>query len=164
MKVPGIVIISVLVLLISSCHTQSADEKEFIENRLIDKETMVMILADMQITEAYIRTIKKVKTRKDSSLLYYERLFKKNHTNRSNFEESMLYYEEDLEGMEELYAQVITRLNELQAKSDEILLIMKADSIRIDSIRQLEIADSMKQIEINDSLLKLSDSAYFDNK
>ena len=118
---------------------------------LISQDKMIVVLADIQITEAYLKDLRKQGYRvKDTALLFYERVFKKNEITKTAFEESILYYKRDLEHLDEMYTLVITRLNELKAKNEEIILLMKADSARQDSIKHAEfILDSIQQL--NDS-------------
>lgn len=150
----------------SSCNwkdNKSAD----LPKGILQKERLINILADIQITEAYLDDLRKntVKTT-DTSLLYYEKVFKKYGCSPEEFEKSLLYYKQDLEEMSQIYADVITRLNELSAKNEEMLLQMKLDSIREDSIQKaIFIADSILKINdsltvVNDSLLNLNDSIF----
>lgn len=128
---------------------------------LIPKEKMILILADVQITEAYLQNLKKAGHKiKDSSALYYKIVFKKNEITINSFEESLIYYRQDLAVLELIYTDVITRLNELKAKNEEILLDMKNDSIRQDSIaKAIIILDSLEKIaHIEDTLRLINDT------
>lgn len=147
MKNTSIYLFILLLVFLTNC----ADEtKEPIPpDHLIPKEQMIVIMADIQVTEAYILNQKlKSSQKKDTSLLYYERIFKKNEVTKIQFEESLSFYKEDLPELKKLYTQVITRLNELKAKNEEILIEMKADSIRQDSIQEAErILDSLNTLK-----------------
>lgn len=120
---------------------------------LIPRNKMIIILADMQISEAFLDDLRKSGVRtNDSSLLYFQKVFKKNQVTPLEFENSLLYYKKDLEQMDLIYTDVVTRLNELKAKNDEILLQMKADSIRLDSLKLID--------SFIDSLSLTSDSLF----
>lgn len=139
-----------IMMCLSSCSIFSPKEED-IPSNIIAREKMVVILADMQISEAYLDDLKKTGVRiNDSSLLYFQRVFKKNQVSPLAFESSLLYYKSNLAEMDLIYTEVVTRLNELKAKNDEILIQMKADSLRLDSIKEVEI--------FLDSLLMISDS------
>lgn len=172
LAIPFLFIIS---LLMSHCSMQQNDEE--LEN-LIPREKMVVILADIQVAEAYLEDLKKSGFKvKDSSIFYYEQVFKKNKVTPISFEESLLYYKRNMDELEGMYTDVITRLNQLKAKNEEILLQMKADSIYQDSIRRVEIIqdsiiqliadsvykDSLRRVEIiHDSIIPLNDSIFAD--
>lgn len=153
----GLIILILSISLIQCSSPQKNGKPE----KLIPKEQIVLILADMQITEAYLDELKMPGNMlKDSSLLYYDRIFRKNQITQLEFEESLLYYKQDLVDLENIYTQVITRLSELKAKNEELLLEMKADSIRQDSIRKAKIIqDSLQKIQQKiDSLQQLENS------
>ena len=153
--------ISSLILLFVACDFLPKMDKEIPEG-IIPEDKMVVILADMQISEAYLSDIRKTSKRlKDSTLLYYKKVYKKNMITKDQFEKSLLFYKTDLEHLEQIYTKVIVRLNELKAKNDEILLELKADSVRRDSMDAIRIQDSLHQIIIADSLAFLNDSTNF---
>ncbi|NPD45101.1 MULTISPECIES: DUF4296 domain-containing protein [unclassified Lentimicrobium] len=142
----------VVLLIVSSCSSFSKEDTD-VPGDLISRDKMIVILADMQITEAFLDDLRKTGIRtNDSSLLYFQKVFKKNQVSPMEFENSLLYYKKNLEQMDMIYTDVVTRLNELKAKNDEILLQMKADSLRLDSVK---IIDSFI-----DSLSLSSDSLY----
>ncbi len=147
MKNKGILIIILLSFFLYQCSFNQ-DKENNTPAHLISKDKMIVILADIQITEAYLKNLKKMGHKvTDTSILYYKRVFKKNSVTRSDFEENLLYYKQDLKGLEDLYTQVITRLNELQAKNEELLLQMKADSIKQDSLKHAALLlDSIQQL------------------
>jgi len=150
--------ISSIVLLFAACNLLPEKEIEIPEG-IIPEDKMVVILADMQISEAYLSEIRKTSERlKDSTLLYYKKVYKKNMISKDQFEKSLLYYKEDLENLEQIYTQVVVRLNELKAKNDEILLEMKADSVRRDSLNTIRIQDSLRAIIVADSVALLQDT------
>jgi len=143
--------IGFLSLLLLNCSSFQDKQDEVAPPHLISQDKMIVVLADIQITEAYLKDLRKQGySVKDTTLVYYERVFKKNEITKTAFEESLLYYKRDLEHLDEMYTLVITRLNELKAKNEEIILLMKADSVRQDSIKRAEfILDSIQQL--NDS-------------
>jgi len=154
MKHPFIILLFILSF-ISSCTNKKEEDTE--ADKYIQRDKMVLVLADIQIAESYLNTIKKTgRQKKDSSLLYYEKVFKKHHITPLEFEESLLWYKKDYEDLDLLYTEVITRLNELKAKNEELILQMKADSARADSIQRLEfVLDSIQKYTDSLELLKI---------
>lgn len=139
-------------LMASSCSLLPSEDIDKPAD-LIPRNKMIIILADMQISEAFLDDLRKSGVRtNDSSLLYFQKVFKKNQVTPLEFENSLLYYKKDLEQMDLIYTDVVTRLNELKAKNDEILLQMKADSIRLDSLKLID--------SFIDSLSLTSDSLF----
>lgn len=128
-----------------SCNNTSQKDDAQSSDTIIPREKMIVILADIQITEAYIDDLRKSGHQtKDTSMAYFKKVFKKHDITPDEFEQSLLFYKKDLENMDELYKNVVTRLNELKAKSEEILIKMKEDSIRQDSLDKIKkTADSL---------------------
>ena len=148
--------IGLISLLLVHCSSVQDKQNKNAPPQLISQDKMIVILADIQITEAYLKNLRKLGNKvKDTALLYYERVFKKNKITKATFEESLLYYKQDLEHLDEMYILVVTRLNELKAKNEEIILIMKADSVRQDSIKQAAF--------ILDSIQKINDTTNIDH-
>lgn len=160
MQIKTIMLFCGFCILSSSCNIISPDKEVELPEGIIEKENMIVILADMQVIEAHLKKMSRKKTKlKDSSMYYYQKVFKKNDISEDAFEKSLKYYQQDLKNMKSMYTDVVTRLNELQAKHDEILLEMKADSVRQDSIREaIIIKDSLDKI-LADSLLLVNDTS-----
>jgi len=157
MKIKILSTLFLLSLLFSHCSFIDNKKNQDQPQQLIPKEKMIVILADMQITEAYLKQLRKAGYKvKDTSLIYYTKVFKKNKITKSIFEQSLLYYKRDLQDLEKMYTDVIIRLNELKAKNEELIIEMKADSLRQDSIQKAQkVADSIEKIEIYaDSVMK----------
>lgn len=161
-----ILIFIVFALSTSSCNLKG-DKSSDLPKGILEKEKLINILADIQITESYLDDLRKSAVRTtDTSLLYYEKVFKKYDCSPEEFEKSLLFYKKDLEDMGQIYTDVITRLNELGAKNEEMLLQMKLDSIREDSIKQAQfMIDSLIEsgdstILFHDSLKEINDSIF----
>lgn len=135
-------------LLLGFACSHDGSQKNASENfqNIIPKEKMIIIMADIQITEAYVDDLRKSGVQvRDTSLIYFERVFKKHDITPVDFESSLLFYKRNLVDMSEMYSDVITRLNELKAKNEEIILEMERDSVRMDSLQQLNLElDSLK--------------------
>jgi hypothetical protein len=128
-----------IVILGFACSDSGSENAEVPPVHMIPKEKMIIILADIQITEAYVDDLRKSGVQvRDTSLIYFEKVFKKHDITPAEFEGSLLFYQQNLVGMSEMYSDVITRLNELKAKNEEIILNMKRDSARMDSLQKLQ--------------------------
>ena len=136
MKWISFLIITALVLMIS-CN--GGPEKN-IQNqgKIIPRDKMVNLMAEMQIVEAHIDELRKAghKT-KDSTLYYYEKVFVSNEVLPADFENSLLYYKQNLDELQLIYADVITRLSELKAKNEELISSQKSDSLSQDTAKTM---------------------------
>jgi hypothetical protein len=81
------------------------------------RETMVNFLTEAQLLEAKI-SIKKLPTEQRDSLylIYYEELFAAFNTDRETWAKNMEYYKNDPETLDEIYTEVISRLNLLESE------------------------------------------------
>ncbi len=147
----NIFLLLTIVLLGFACSYSDSESADENPQNIIPKEKMIIIMADIQITEAYIDDLRKSGVQvRDTSLIYFEKVFKKHDITPVVFESSLLFYKKNLKDMSEMYADVITRLNELKAKNEEMLLDMQRDSARIDSL--------LKKQKESDSLWLISDT------
>lgn len=153
----NILLVLLAAFLFGSCSNSSQQEEKENTFPIIPKNKIIVILADIQITEAYIDDLRKtgIQTR-DSSMIYFEKVFKKHDITPSEFERSLLYYKKELNNMNDMYTDVITRLNELKAKSEEIITKMKEDSIRQDSIES--VIDSIDRLNTQNDTIFVNDS------
>ncbi len=110
MRINGVLII--LTILLISCN----QKKEELPN-ILSREQMVNILTDIQILEANL-SFKKKSTIKSEQLTkkYYESVFLKYNISREEFEESLFYYENNIEELDAIYSDVITNLNKMQTE------------------------------------------------
>ena len=105
------------ILLLSACYTTHEDKISDPPEDLIGIEQIVMILADMEITEAALRQkqnygheIDKVKEE------YYYTIFTKYEVSREQFDQSLAWYKEDLKTIDKIYEDVITRLSVIESE------------------------------------------------
>lgn len=146
-----------IVLLGFACSDSGSEHTIAPPLNMIPREKMIIILADIQITEAYVDDLRKSGVQvRDTSLIYFEKVFKKHDITPAEFEGSLLFYKQNLVDMSEMYSNVITRLNELKAKNEEIILDMKRDTARMDSLQKLQneldsLCQSYDSIMISDT-------------
>ena len=103
--------LAVLVLVIVSCQSEIE-----IPETVIRQEQMIEILIDVHLAEAWKE---RRKMEEDSALIFikaqYETIFKLHNITRSEFENSLEYYENHPDIMDELYHEVINEMSRREA-------------------------------------------------
>jgi hypothetical protein len=104
-------------LLATACYnTHEANIKPPPED-LIHRDTIVNILADVEIAESALRQKQnyghEITGVKEN---YYHAIFSKYKVSRARFDSSMAYYKQDLETMNGIYEDVISRLSVIESK------------------------------------------------
>ena len=113
---PPVVFFLAMFLLFSCAPEQSLSEKKVPEN-IIQPDSMVAIIVDMQIDEAVLREMRRVgKYEENIAVNSFEKVFTKHNISKEKYEESIAYYEQNLEIYENIYERVITKLSQLQAE------------------------------------------------
>jgi len=136
MKWISFLIVPALLFMISCGGSREKNSQN--TGEIIPREKMVVLMAEMQIVEAHVDELRKAghKT-KDSTLYYYEKVFVSNDVQPADFENSLLYYKQNLEELQLMYADVITRLSELKAKNEELITKQKSDSLSQDTTKPM---------------------------
>jgi len=110
-------IISIITLLLFSCQ-----EKVVEAPPPINKEQMVNIITDIQLVEAKLNYEKRDDVRKQKlTEKYYESVFSKYNISEEEFEESLYYYKKDIEALDQIYSDVITKLSKIESDINSIL-------------------------------------------
>jgi len=107
--------IVIFVLLMAACS--SKDKKVHIPATIIPQEQMVQVLVDFHLAEAAIQRAKQ--DGRDVNMIsnfYYASLLKKHHITRKKFNESLLFYSNNLKELENIYKDVVTELSKTQSK------------------------------------------------
>jgi len=100
------------ILMIGSCYNKHEHDVIPEPSGLIVKDSLVLILADIEIIESSLRQKQnRGQEIKDMRDAYYKSLFANYGVSRVEFDSSMLYYRQDLETINEIYEAVITRLS-----------------------------------------------------
>jgi hypothetical protein len=113
-----------LMLFLGACH-QNNDTKH-VPSDLLSKEQMIPLLVDIHLTEASLKLNQSIVLTKDVKLYYssaYSPVFIKHKTSPEQFESSIQWYTRHIDQLDEIYAEVITRLSKLetQLKSKPII-------------------------------------------
>jgi len=116
-KMKKILFLFISLLLLVSCYTTENKIKHSSPSNLIEEETMVLILADVEIAESALRqmqnTNQEIGTRQET---YYYSIFSKYDVSREQFDSSMAYYKKEPEMMDRIYEEVITRLSVIESE------------------------------------------------
>jgi len=109
--------LSLFLILQVNC-TRQLDKKVLPPDDLIPREKMVDIIVDMKIYDAILKTKqKKAPSEVDFSKYYiHNSILEKYDITRERFESSLTYYHHDLEVMDEIYADAITKLSKMQSE------------------------------------------------
>ena len=78
---------------------------------------MINILLDINLVEASLR-LDQPRTKADSTrtIALYNEIFKKNNTNKAQFDNSIKYYSKNPEQLGKIYDEVIARLSRMQSE------------------------------------------------
>lgn len=102
------------ILIVSGCKDNSkTDEPE----NLISRDKMVQVLMDIHLIEASIKLNNKRKLNKEEyTFYYYQYLFEKYNITKEDFDNSLTYYQQNIERFDTIYIDVISELNRLQGE------------------------------------------------
>jgi hypothetical protein len=110
-------LIFVPILLLFSCAPKEDLSSEKVPVNIIQPDSMVDVIVDMQLTEAVMREHRLTGKFEDSlAIVSFEKVFIKHNINKEKFEESLSFYKQNLRLYEKIYENVITRLSQLQSE------------------------------------------------
>jgi hypothetical protein len=105
-----------LLILTVSLLFSCSGKKVSIPSDVIQIKQMEDIMTDVQIAEAAKQIANATDQTHRSINDYYDSIFINHHITKDQFERSFNFYKSHPELMEEIYTEVINRLNEIQAK------------------------------------------------
>jgi hypothetical protein len=106
-----------LILLLGACR--KGEVMKQLPSNLLNKGQMTSLLVDIHLTEASLKLNQTGILPKDINLYYsssYAPIFKKHKSTPKQFEESLKWYSNHIDQLDEIYTEVITRLSKLQAQ------------------------------------------------
>ena len=110
-------LIFVPILLLCSCAPKEDLSSEKVPENIIQPDSMVDVIVDMQLIEAVMREHRLTGKFEDSlAIVSFEKVFVKHNTNKEKFEESLSFYKQNLQLYEKIYENVITRLSQIQSE------------------------------------------------
>jgi hypothetical protein len=112
-----ILLLFISTLLVFSCAPKEDLSDEKVPANIIQPDSMVGLIVDMQLTESVLREHRMTGKFDDSlAIATFEKVFAKHNTNKEKFEESISFYKQNLKLYEKIYESVITRLSQLQTE------------------------------------------------
>ncbi len=104
-------------LLLFSCAPQEDLSDEKVPETIIQPDSMVSIIVDMQLVESVLREHRRVGKYKDSlAIVTFEKVFIKHNISKEKYEESITFYKQNLNTYQKIYEKVITRLSQIQSE------------------------------------------------
>lgn len=103
-------------LLIFSCAPGEKKSVVNIPSNIIPPDSMVLILADMQVTEAVLREYQRT-GREDAARneRYYHQIFEKYELSNERYQQSITFYEQNPDLYFEIYKDIVSLLTKMQA-------------------------------------------------
>ncbi len=121
MKQAHIIFILFISLTLQPGCTEKVRVKAIPPVNLIPRDEMVDVIVDMHLYDAIIWKEQKTKLKKIQveKLFLYESILEKYHITKEQFESSMGFYQSDLEVLDEIYADVITKLSKMKSETEK---------------------------------------------
>lgn len=136
-------------LFVTACNEHSQDQIDPAEDVILQREVMIKLMAEMEITEAALR-MKQVRLQRDSIKVLVaeamDSIFIHYQTTPEGFKTNLKYYQSDLENYQKMLDEVIEMLSKMKdsvvnLKNEQLKIVQ--DSLRQDSLKQ----DSLKKIK-----------------
>jgi hypothetical protein len=106
-----------LILVSFSCSPKKEVNETNIPKGIIPPDSMTIVIAEMQVTEAILREYKRRGQQdEDRSVVFYNQTFEKLGITPERYKKSLAFYEEHQETYYEIYRDVISRLTEMQTE------------------------------------------------
>jgi hypothetical protein len=111
-----------IVLLLSGLLFLAACNQGKAPKGVIENEKMVAVLTDVHLVDAYISMIPyDDSVLKQQSSKYYDAIYKKYKTSRSDFDKSVKYYSRQPKVLDSMYSQVLTNLSKKEKEQSMLL-------------------------------------------
>jgi len=121
MKPFRILVIFILVLFLMPGCTSKLDQVSPPPADLIPRDVMIDVLVDFHLYDAVLQSsTKRGDENKDYKKYFlYTSIVEKYNITREQFENSILYYQQDIEVMDAIYAEVITKLSKMKSEAEK---------------------------------------------
>lgn len=105
------------IIFLTGC-TQKVEKTSIPPDDLIARDEMVNIIVDMHIYDAIMMiNQKKSKKPRESKYFYYKSVMKKHNITREKFERNIEHYQQNLDEMDDIYADAITKLSKMHSEA-----------------------------------------------
>lgn len=120
MKTIFIILLTFLLFFSLASCTKKVEGKIKPPDDLITREEMVDIIVDMHIFDAVMASEQKKGGKEVQNQKYYlyNSIMEKHNITRERFDESFKYYQHDFEVMDDIYADVITKLSIMKSEAE----------------------------------------------
>jgi hypothetical protein len=107
-------------IIIIGC-TQKVELKKAAPDDLIPREQFIDILVDIKIFDAILamKQRKKLTDMDYTKYFIHNSIMEKYSISRQRFERSLEYYQQDMEEMDAIYAEAITRLSKMKSEAEK---------------------------------------------
>lgn len=111
------IIFFILSTVVISCSPNEEGKLRKVPDKILQPKAMVAIIADIQIAEAVLREHRQTGQYQDQHAVdLMNSVFEKHAVTREKFNESLRFYENNLEIYEQIYEDVITLLTQKQTE------------------------------------------------
>lgn len=106
-----------MIWVVLSCTPEKDTSETKIPHGILPPDSMTIIITEMQYTEAILREFKRRgQHNEERAAAFYEQTFKKHGITPDRYKKSLVFYEEHQEAYYEIYADVVSRLTEMQTE------------------------------------------------
>nr|NQU89160.1 DUF4296 domain-containing protein [Bacteroidota bacterium] len=110
-----------LPVLFSGCNPKQELTYESVPVPIIQPDSMVQILTDILLIESSLREMKREgRDNQFTSKMVYTEVFEKYNLTKERYENSVAYYEKNLDTYQRIYEAVITRLSQVQTEINNL--------------------------------------------
>ncbi len=103
--------------LVFSCAPGEKKSAVNIPKNIISPDSMVLILTDMQVTEAILREYQRTgREDEDRNEKYYSQIFEQYDLSPERYQQSLNFYEKNPELYYEIYVDIVSLLTKMQAE------------------------------------------------
>lgn len=112
-----ILIILLTLFSLASCYNTYHEEILDAPEDLIQRDSMVSILVDVELAESALRQKQNFGHEiSEAKEAYFVAIFKKHNVSKEQFDRSLAFYKQDLESINSIYEDVITDLSKLESE------------------------------------------------
>jgi hypothetical protein len=105
-----------IALLFFSCAPGENKSLVNIPSHIIPPDSMVLILTDIQVTEAILREYQRTgREDEDRNKRYYQQIFEKYELSNERYDQSIIFYEKNPDLYFEIYKDIVSLLTKMQA-------------------------------------------------
>ncbi len=104
-------------LLLFSCAPKEDLSDKKIPDSIMHPKSVVNVIVDMQLVESVLRERRRVGKYEDSlAIATFEKVFIKHNISKEEYEESIVFYNQNLTAYQNIYEKVTTRLSQIQSE------------------------------------------------